>query len=301
MEQIQPLVSIGIPTYNRAELLKRSIESALGQNYTNVEVIVSDNASIDETETVCRSYGSQDGRFNYIRQSSNLGPAANFAEVLKYASGKFFMWLGDDDWIDAAYISSCVQHLRSDPTFTLVGGTAKYFRMGQKAYDGKIFNLSYDAWWLRVIAYYAKVSDNGMFYGVMNTEKIRKLEVPNTMGGDWLFLANIVSMGKVRIIPEISVHRELGGATATYRKIANSLGLPNIQAIFPKFSIAISAGIDIVLKGQAHKSRSVLARLVVGGVVFFMIMLKSIVGHLNLAARLYKGRFKRLVAGGLWS
>ena len=299
MEQIQPLVSIGIPTYNRAELLKRSIESALSQNYTNVEVIVSDNASIDETETVCRSYGSQDGRLNYIRQSSNLGPAANFAEVLKYASGQFFMWLGDDDWIDAAYISSCVQHLRSDPTFTLVSGTAKYYRMGQKAYDGKIFNLSYDTWWLRVIAYYAKVSDNGMFYGVMNTEKIRKLEVSNTMGGDWLFLANIVSMGKVRIIPEISVHRELGGATATYRKIANSLGLPNIQAIFPKFSIAISAGMDIVLKGQAHKSRSVLARLVVGGVVFFMIMLKSIVGHLNLAARLYKSRFKRLVAGGL--
>jgi hypothetical protein len=103
-------------------------------------------------------------------------------------------------------------------------------------------------------------------------------------------------MGKVRIIPEISIHRDLGGATVTYRKIANSLGLPTIQAIFPKSSVAVSACMDIVLKGKAHKSRPVLARIMAGGVVFFMIMLKSVIEYLASAARLYKSRFKRVLA-----
>lgn len=281
----QPLVSIGIPTYNRMELLKRSIKSALIQEYENIEVIVSDNASTDETRNVCLSFRDKDVRLKYFRQQKNVGPNANFDAVLKEASGQYFMWLGDDDWIDASYVSSCVQQFASDPTMALVSGVPRYYRHGEWSHNGKIFSLLDDAWSYRVISYYAQVADNGMFYGLMRTVQIRQLEIPNTMGGDWLLIANIVSLGKARVITEISVHRELGGATASYQKIANSLGLSKIHALVPMLSIAVSAWLDIVIKGNAFKSRSVLDRLVVGIAVYFVIISKSALVYLRAIAR----------------
>jgi len=299
MDQNQPLVSIGIPTYNRASLLKRSIKSALNQDYKNIEIIISDNASTDVTECVCRFYCDKDDRLKYTRHSKNLGVKANFSEVLKNASGQFFMWLGDDDWIDAAYVSTCVQQLISDPTMALVSGAPQYYRKGQKVFNGKVFSLLYDTWWHRVIVYYAKVADNGMFYGVMQTAQIQQIEIPNTMGGDWLLLSNIVSMGKAKVIREISVNRELGGATESYRKIAYSLGLSKIQAIFPMLSIAVSAWMDIVTKGISFKSRPVLMRFLVAGVVFFVIMLRWVTGRGVAAVKLSIRCFKLLLFGGV--
>lgn len=285
----QPLVSIGIPTYNRASLLKRSIESALNQDYKNIEILISDNASTDETESVCLFYSDKDTRLKYYRQPKNRGPAENFTEVLERSSGLFFMWLGDDDWIDVAYVSSCVQQLIQDPTMSLISGAPEYYRNGQKVGDGKVFCLLQDAWWQRVIAYYVQVTDNGMFYGLMRKAQIRQVKMPSTMGGDWLMIANIVSMGKAKVISEISVHRELGGATASYQQIVRSLGLSKIHATFPMWSIAISAWLDIVSKGVAFKSKSLMARFAIGFVVFFeMIMLRPGTGYWYRALRLIK-------------
>jgi glycosyltransferase involved in cell wall biosynthesis len=269
-----PLVSIGIPTYNRAMLLTRAIESALNQNYENVEVIVSDNASSDDTESICRRYSENDSRLKYIRQSSNRGPAANFTEVLKSASGQYFMWLGDDDWIDLNYVSVCVRHMISNSTMALVYGTTHYYRNGQKTHDGNVFSLLHDKWWQRVLAYYAAVTDNGMFYGVMQTAYMRNIGMQNIMGGDWLMLANVVSLGKAKAIPETAVHRELGGATASYQHIANSVGLPKIQATYPMLTIAINAFWDIVAKGYAFKSRPHLLRGMVAVMVLPVILFK---------------------------
>lgn len=285
MNKNQPLVTIGIPTYNRAALLKRSIESALNQDYKNIEVIVSDNASTDETESVCRFYCRKDTRLKYVRQAQNRGPSANFSDVLKNASGKFFMWLGDDDWIDAAYVTSCVRQLIRDRTMSLISGTPKYYRNGRKVGDGRVFCLLHDAWWYRVISYYAQVAANDMFYGLMRTAQIRKIKMPNTMGGDWLMIATIVYMGKAKIIPEISVHRELGGTSASHRQIAATLGIPKIKAIFPMSSIAISAWTDIVKNGAAYKIRPILGRFVVGCAVFVAIMVKPPFHYLRLATK----------------
>ena len=179
----QYLVSIGIPTYNRVDFLRRSIESALNQDYRNIEVLVSDNASNDETEKLCQYFSIKDSRFKYIRSAVNRGSTENFINVLNAASGQFFMWLGDDDWIDSSYVSTCIECLINEPDTSLISGKAEYYRNGQKEYDGRIFNLSSNVWWLRIISYYWRVADNGMFYGLMRTGQIKQLELLNTMGG----------------------------------------------------------------------------------------------------------------------
>jgi len=272
ISQSQPLVTIGIPTYNRATMLRRSIESALGQDYSMIEVIISNNASTDDTQDICQEYSKKDGRVKYVTQSSNRGPVANFAEVLKRASGEYFMWLGDDDWIDASYVSHCVSLLDEDSGLALVSGAPVYYRNEIITYKGKWFDLSEEWWAVRVARYYATVADNGMFYGIMRTAQLQQIVTPNTIGGDWHCIANIVSMGKTRMSSAVAVHRDLGGATVSYRKIAESLGLPTIQAVFPMTTTALGAAMDIVIAGAAYKKRGLPTRLLLAGVVFLLVI-----------------------------
>jgi hypothetical protein len=200
------------------------------------------------------------------------------------------MWLGDDDWIDLVYVSACVQEFMSDPTMALASGVSQYYRNGKKAHDEKSFSLLEDSWWQRVISYYGKVTTNGMFYGVMQTKLIREIGFPSIMGGDWMMLANIVSTGKAKVIPGISVHRELGGMSADFQHFAVTAGLSRTQARFPWISVAVNAYLDIVAKGIAFKSRSVLMRFLVGVVVFCVILLRYKIGPLAGEARLFLQR-----------
>lgn len=96
--QNQPLVSVGIPTYNRPDGLKRTLECITGQTYKNLEIIVSDNCSPGrETDEVVREFMARDDRILYFRQDTNMGPSFNFQFVLEKARGEYFMWAADDD------------------------------------------------------------------------------------------------------------------------------------------------------------------------------------------------------------
>lgn len=278
MDQDRPLVTIGIPTYNRAVLLRRSIESALHQNYENIEVIISDNASTDETENVCQFYCKQDGRLKYVRQPINLGATANFNDVRKQAAGQYFMWLADDDWLDAAYASSCVRELILDPDVAIVCGRSIYYRGEKKAYGETAINLLQDAWWQRILKYYWRVEGNGIMYGLMRTADVQQIELQNTMGGDWLLVARIAAIGKAKTLSEISLHRDVGGTSVSYQNIVKSLGLARIHGTFPFTSIAIRAWRDIA----AYKSQPYLQKLVVGAMVFLVIISKPVRYRISL-------------------
>ena len=101
-----PRFTIGIPTYNRAAFLRRAIDCALSQTWPDVEVIVSDNASTDETPEIVRSYGD---RVRYHRNETNLGPIANFSLLTDLATGDYFSWLQDDDLIHQDFVSRAVE------------------------------------------------------------------------------------------------------------------------------------------------------------------------------------------------
>ncbi|MFZ0515545.1 MAG: glycosyltransferase family 2 protein [Acidobacteriaceae bacterium] len=88
-------VSIGIPTINRSSLALRAIRSALSQTYSDVEVIVSDDASTDDT--VARVQEIRDPRLVLVQQKERLGLVGNFDFCLRHATGEFFLLLGDDD------------------------------------------------------------------------------------------------------------------------------------------------------------------------------------------------------------
>ena len=91
-------VSIGMPAYNRAPTLARAIESVLGQTLTDLELIISDNASTDDTEAICRRYAEADSRIRYTRHRGAIGGFPNFRFVLDAARAPYFMWLPPDDY-----------------------------------------------------------------------------------------------------------------------------------------------------------------------------------------------------------
>lgn len=105
-----PLVSVGIPTFNRPEGLRRTLRLICGQTYRNLEILISDNASPGmETEEVVREFAATDRRIKYFRQPTNIGPLANFRFVLANASGEYFMWAADDDEWDAKFVETCLK------------------------------------------------------------------------------------------------------------------------------------------------------------------------------------------------
>jgi len=111
-----PLVSVGIPTYENAVGLKRTLECITTQTYQNLEIIISDNASSDpDVERVARMFQHLDARIQYYRQEKNRGPIFNFQFVFEKSHGEYFVWAADDDCWSATYINSLLMELENHP------------------------------------------------------------------------------------------------------------------------------------------------------------------------------------------
>jgi glycosyltransferase involved in cell wall biosynthesis len=105
-----PLVSIGIPTYNRADVfLHQALESAVNQTYPNIEIVVSDNCSTDRTQELVDSFKSM--RIKYHKQIENIGAKKNYNYCLEQATGEYFLLLHDDDMIDPDFVEICLKAL----------------------------------------------------------------------------------------------------------------------------------------------------------------------------------------------
>jgi glycosyltransferase involved in cell wall biosynthesis len=120
MTGARPKVSIGIPVYNGGPFFAECLESVARQTFEDLEVVISDNASTDETADVARSFTQRDPRFSYVRFDENRGAAANWNRVVELARGTYFKWLAADDLIEPTYIERCVAVLDQEPDVVLV-------------------------------------------------------------------------------------------------------------------------------------------------------------------------------------
>lgn len=112
IKQTTPKVTIAIPTYNRAELLGSSLRSALAQTYSNFDVLVVDNASTDDTETVVKSFG--DSRIKYVRNEINIGLFRNWNRAIELNNSPYLTIFQDDDELLPEFIQESVEALNGD-------------------------------------------------------------------------------------------------------------------------------------------------------------------------------------------
>ena len=106
-----PLVSILIPVYNREKFIRECIESALAQTYTNIEVVVVDNASTDDSWKICQQFSAKDPRVRVFRNDTNIGPVRNWMRCAEEAKGKFSKILFSDDSLEPNCLSEVVPKL----------------------------------------------------------------------------------------------------------------------------------------------------------------------------------------------
>jgi glycosyltransferase involved in cell wall biosynthesis len=115
----KPRLSIGFPVYNGEKYLRQALDSILCQTFMDFELIISDNASKDKTEKICREYIRADDRIVYWRNKTNIGGPANYNHTFRLAQGKYFKWTAYDDILAPTYIEKCVKVLDDDPTIVL--------------------------------------------------------------------------------------------------------------------------------------------------------------------------------------
>ncbi|HEU4867681.1 MAG TPA: glycosyltransferase family 2 protein, partial [Actinomycetota bacterium] len=109
-----PLVSIGVPVRNGAVHLAEALESVAAQDYPNIEVVICDNDSADDTAAIARRYAAVDPRFRYLHNGSDIGFLGNFRRALDESRGTYFTWLAHDDLLlHPSYIGTLVGYLES--------------------------------------------------------------------------------------------------------------------------------------------------------------------------------------------
>ena len=114
------------------------VQSVLAQDTGDLELVITDNASTDDTESVCRALARADGRIRYVRQPQNIGLLPNFMFALTESRGCYFRWIGDDDWLATDYLSRCLAALADRPDAVLATTRIEYTGPGVDASVGDV-------------------------------------------------------------------------------------------------------------------------------------------------------------------
>jgi glycosyltransferase involved in cell wall biosynthesis len=140
-----PRLTVGLPVYNCERYLAESIESLLGQNYTDFEVVISDNASTDDTPGICERYAKQDRRIRYYRQSRNVGLSPNHNFCAEQARGELFKWAAGDDLYHRDLLLRCVEGLDERPEVVLVHSYTALIDGDSEMYQATAYSLATSA------------------------------------------------------------------------------------------------------------------------------------------------------------
>lgn len=264
MDASLPLVSIGMPTYNSNKRIINAFDTLMKQGYPNLEIIISDNCSTDDTEADCRELAEKDDRVRFFRQESNKGVWANFRFVLGKATGKYFMFLADDDRMEPEVLFKYVDYLENHESYSLVSGQLKYWQGDEFLFYEKELSMEQPKGWDRLAWYYSKVRQGGLWHGMMRREQAQKIPVRNVIGGDWHFIAALAYLGKVKNLDFVSYHKYFGGTSTGFQKYARRIGASKLAGNFPFLNIAWVAFKEIAFFCPVFKGANVFKRLIEG-------------------------------------
>jgi len=124
---MSPTASICIPAYNHARYLGAALESALAQSYANIEIVVSDNRSNDDTREVVAGFARRDRRVRYSLAPEHVGMQGNFNRCLELARGRYVKFLCADDLLEPHCVERLLGELEDDANTRLVTCARRFF------------------------------------------------------------------------------------------------------------------------------------------------------------------------------
>ncbi len=211
---IDELVSVGMPVYNGERFLEAAIRSNLQQTHPNFELIISDNASTDRTEEICRSYATMDPRVRYIRNAKNLGAAANYNRLFRLAKGRFFRWSNSDDLVSPLLIELTLPILASRPDVALAYGRTVLIDVeGNRLQEYRDdLDLQEDSPSQRFFQFYRQLGLTNVIYGLMRSSAMERTELMGTgklPAPDVSFMAAMTLQGKFVELPRALFYRRM--------------------------------------------------------------------------------------------
>lgn len=213
----RPLVSIGVPIYNEEKHLAEALDSVLAQDYENIEIMISDNASTDSTPQICAEYVAKDPRIRYYRNDTNVGSFENFNRLLDFARGEFFMWASGHDLRHPSQVTRCVEVLLEDPSLVLSytemiwidgnGQPLEPMEKGQEYIDTRGLELHL----LRINVVLWGVRNGHSVHGVFRTQALKKTPVfTHIFSPDLGFLVELAAIGKFAFISDPLLYMRRG-------------------------------------------------------------------------------------------
>jgi glycosyltransferase involved in cell wall biosynthesis len=230
MSPADPLVSIGLPVRNGASRLRDVVRSVLAQDHADVELVICDNASTDDTPEICREVARTDERIIYYRQDTDVGLLNNFVAAMRLARGTYFRWIGDGDSLHPTYVSRCLEAFREDERRVLVTT-----QIGYVATDGRTTAAAYRgtalacpdpqvrfAEILRLLnESYALIDP---LYGLMRRDTVAAMPRVNSYREDQLLAARLALAGPWGHVPEVLAWRQREPESGSH--VARKLGVP---------------------------------------------------------------------------
>ena len=216
-----PTVSIAIPTYNCEKYIAQSIESLLGQTYGDFELVISDNASTDGTEAVCRSYEAKDARVRYVRRTQNIGGPGNFRYVFSLCKGKYHKWSTADDYWHPKFLEEAVAVLdqRSDvvlcyPMTQLIDAA------GNKIEDyADNLDLASDSARQRFCDLFDRIGLCQAHLGLIRRDAMQQTRlIAGHLASDVDFLAEMALRGKFRLLPDVRFYRRYHPTSSSWER-----------------------------------------------------------------------------------
>jgi len=218
MKQEQPRVTIGVPVRNGEPFLSEALDSLLAQSYDNFELLISDNASTDQTEAICREYAARDKRVQYHRWPEDVGLANNYNGLFNRARGQYFKWAAADDVHEPEYVSRCLDELDRDPGTVLAYGRVRFidqnggplpgtdpgFDLRSEVAEERLRYVLYASHWVNVL------------FGLMRRDALAKTRLMSSYpGADYALLGELALIGKFTEVRDPLLRRRLHPAASS--------------------------------------------------------------------------------------
>ena len=203
-----------MPVFNGQRFLRQTLDSLLAQDYENIEIIILDNISTDDTPKICRSYAEIDPRIKYILDDIQVGVHEGHNRVARYAKGEYFIPMCDDDIYEPTYISKLMSLMDSNEEIGLV-----FTDFGYVDINGKRWTKGRSRIWmnffkrtnsrfLNVALYMLLRCPVPMVFGLFRTSIHRKaLPFVHVDGTVWnvdnIFMLRLLSMTRVACTKEV--------------------------------------------------------------------------------------------------
>jgi len=207
-----PRVSIAMPVYNCAPYIAQSVESLLGQTFGDFEFVISDNASTDGTEEICRRYAAQDSRVRYVRRSENIGGPGNFRYVASLCSAPYLKWSTADDHWHPSFLHEAVLVLDQRDDVVLCHPKAQLIDAQDRMltnYDDRL-HLMDESPRTRFRRLYGEIGLCNAHLGLIRRHALGKTRsIAPHKASDVDFLGEMALLGKFYLLPDIRFFRRI--------------------------------------------------------------------------------------------